>query len=125
MVFDRVVGPPGQHLRHLRPLVSVGSVRQKQDPFFMRHPLHLQDARVEVIMPSLAALFPQPALHELGDEGPALRPILFNKLPDEIVLLLSPGFFLKEFISVVVRFLSRVIDILFGYFLLVCLFPHL
>lgn len=102
MIFDGVIGPTWQHLGHLGPLVPVGSVRQEKNPFFMWHPLHLQDAGVEVIMPSLAALLAESALHELGDEGPALRPILFNKLPDKIVLLLSPGLFLKESISVIV-----------------------
>lgn len=78
MIFDGVVSASGQHLGHFRPLVAVGSVRQKEDPFFMGHPLHFEDAGIEVVVPALSALLPQSSLHEFSDEGPALRPILLH-----------------------------------------------
>lgn len=77
MVLDRVVSPSGEHLGHLCPFVSVGSVGEKENPLLMWHPFDLEDVRVEVIMPSLPALLPQPALHEFRNEGPSLRPVLF------------------------------------------------
>lgn len=106
MVFYGVVRPPRQHLGHLRPLVPVGRVRQEQDPLFVGHPLHLQDAGVEVVMPALPALLAEPALDELGDKGPALGAILFNKLSNQIILLFGPGFFLEESVLIVLRFLD-------------------
>lgn len=78
MVFDGVVGPSRKHFGHLGPLVAVGGVGQEEDPLFVGHPLDLQDAGVQVVVPALSALFSESALDELGDEGPPLGPILFD-----------------------------------------------
>ena len=58
MIFYRVVRPSGKHLGHLCPFVAVGGVRQKEGPLLMGHPLDLEDAGVEVVVPSLPTLFP-------------------------------------------------------------------
>ena len=102
MVLDRVVSAPRQHLRHLCPLAPVGRVSQEQDPLLVQHPLHLQDARVQVVVPPLPALLPQPPLHELGNEGPPLRTILLDKLADQVILFLRPRLFPEKFGPVVV-----------------------
>jgi hypothetical protein len=68
VVLDGVVSASGQHLGHLCPLAAVGRVRQEQDPLLVQHPLHLQDVRVQVVVPPLPALLPQPPLHELSDK---------------------------------------------------------
>lgn len=102
MVFNRVVGPTREHFGHLGPLVAVGCVGQEQNPLFVRHPFYFEYAGIEMIVPPFSALLPEPPLHELGDEGPPLWAILFNKFPDEVILLVSPRFFPEEFRFVVV-----------------------
>ena len=124
MVLDGVVGAPGQHLGHLGPLAAVRSVRQEQDPLLVQHPLHLQDVRVQVVVPALAALLPQPPLHELRDEGPPLRTVLLHQLADQVVLLLRPGFLAQKFGPVVVGLGNGVVIILLWHFLLVGLLDH-
>ena len=78
VVLDWVVGSSWEHFGHLSPLVSVRSMSQEEDPLFMGHPLDLEDAGVEVVVPTFSALFPKSPLNKLSDEGPPLRPILFN-----------------------------------------------
>ena len=78
MILDGVIRPPGKHLGHLCPLVAMGGVGKEEDPLLVRHPFDLEDAWIEVVVPSLTALLPQPSLNELGDEGPTLRSILFH-----------------------------------------------
>ena len=79
MIFYRIVCTSWQHFRHLCPFISMSRVCQKQNPFFVGHPLNFKNAWVEMIMPSLPALFAEPALDEFSDERPSLRPILFYK----------------------------------------------
>lgn len=77
MILNRVVSATRKHFRHLCPLVSMRSMRQKENPLLMRHPFDLQNVGVEVVMPSLTTLLPQSALDEFSNEGPPLRPVLF------------------------------------------------
>jgi hypothetical protein len=77
MVLNRVISPPGKHFGHLRPLISMSSMCQKENPLLMRHPFNLKNIWVEVIMPSLTALLPQAPLDEFSNEGPSLRTVLF------------------------------------------------
>ena len=124
MVLDGVVGASGQHLGHFGPLVAVGGVREEQDPLLVRHPLDLEDAGVEVVVPAFAALLAQPPLHELGDEGPPLRPVLLHQFPHQVVLLLRPGLLPQESRPVVVRLRHRVVVIVLRLLLLVALLHH-
>lgn len=78
MVFYRVVGASWEHLSHFCPFVAVSSVCQEKDPLLVRHPLDLENAGVQVVVPALSTLFAQPSFHELRDEGPSLRPILLD-----------------------------------------------
>jgi hypothetical protein len=82
----------------------MGSVGQKQNPFLVAHPLYLQNAGVEVVVPSLATLLSESALDEFGDEGPALRTVLFDQFADQIVLLVSPRLLSEKFGFVIVGF---------------------
>lgn len=97
MILDGVISPPRKHLRHLGPFTAVGGVGQEEDPLLMQHPLYLQNGGIEVVVPTLSALLPQTALHELSDKGPSLRAILLHEFPHQIVLLLSPRLFSQEF----------------------------
>jgi hypothetical protein len=78
VVLDGVVGSAGEHLGHFCPLIAVGGVREEEHPFLVGHPLDLEDAGVEVVVPPLPALLPQPSLHELRDERPPLRSVLLD-----------------------------------------------
>ena len=126
MVFDGVVSASWQHLGHLRPLVAVGSVGQEQNPLFMRHPIHLKDTWVEVVVPPLPALLAQPSLHELGNEGPPLRSVLLHQSSHQVVLGLGPWLLPQKPIPPVLPTLpARVIIILLSQHLLFkWLLPH-
>lgn len=78
MILDGVISPSGQHLGHLGPLAAVCGVREEEDPLLMQHPFNLQDGGVQVVVPPLTALLPQPPFDELGDEGPTLWAVLFD-----------------------------------------------
>lgn len=124
MVLDGVVGAPGQHLGHLGPLAAVRSVRQEQDPLLVQHPLHLQDVRVQVVVPALAALLAQAPLHEFSDEGPALRAVLLDEPAHQVVLLLAPGLLPQELGFVIVGLEVGIVVVLLGQLLLVDFLHH-
>ena len=96
MIFDGVVSASREHLSHLSPLVTLSSVCQKEDPLFVRHPLHLKDTRIEVVMPAFSTLFAESALDKLSNKGPTLRPILLNQFPDQVIFLFCPRLLLQE-----------------------------
>ena len=102
MILDGVVSSSWEHFGHFGPLVAVGGVCQKQDPLLVRHPFDLEDTRVEVIVPSFSALLAEASLDELGNEGPPLRPILFDQSSDQVILGLGPGLLSKEFVPCVI-----------------------
>lgn len=124
MILNRVVSASRKHLSHFSPLVAVGRVRQKQNPLLVRHPLHLQNTRIEMIVPTLAALLTEPSLDKLGNERPSLRTVLFDQFTDEVVLLLSPRLFPQKFRFIILRLGERVAVILLRYLLLVDLLHH-
>ena len=101
MVLDGVVGAPWEHFGHFSPFVAVGGVGQKENPLFMGHPFHFEDARVEVVVPTFSTLLAKPALNKFGNKRPPLRSVFFNEFTYQIVLLISPGLLLKEFQFVV------------------------
>ena len=96
MILDGVVCSPRQHSCHVSPLLPERSMGQEQDPLFGRCPFYLQNARVEMVMPSFSALFAQPSRNKLGNKRPPLSPVLLHKPSNEIVLFLSPRLFLEE-----------------------------
>lgn len=56
MVFDGVVCATDQVLGNVSPFVAHDQVRKVKEPLFLICPLLLLDLRVQVIVPSLAAL---------------------------------------------------------------------
>lgn len=62
MILYWVVCPPLQIFCYLGPSVAQKLMREEQHPFFMLSPLFLLDVRIEMIMPSLPALFANPSL---------------------------------------------------------------
>ena len=69
---------------------------KEEDPFLVGHPLNLENARVEMVMPAFPALLAQPPFYKLGDEGPTLRSILLDQLSNEVIFLFSPWLLLQE-----------------------------
>ena len=61
MIFDRVVGASLEELGNLGPLVSHFLSRLVDDPVFFNSPVRLVDFRIQVVVPSLAALLPDAA----------------------------------------------------------------
>lgn len=62
MVLDRVVGTTGQELGDLSPLISESGVSVEDEAVFFRGPGVLLNSWVQVVVPPLAALLPDPAL---------------------------------------------------------------
>ena len=61
VILDRVVGSAFEELRDFGPLVSDFLSRFVDDPVFFDRPVGLVDFRIQVIVPALAALLPDPA----------------------------------------------------------------
>lgn len=74
--------PARQHLGNLGPAVAQHFVGLADDAVLLLRPAGLLHLGVEVVVPALPALLPQPALQVLGDERPLLRAILLNQLND-------------------------------------------
>lgn len=74
--------PPRQHLGDLGPAVAEHLVGLTDDAVLLLRPAGLLYLGVEVVMPALTALLPQPALQVLGDQRPLLRAVLLDQLDD-------------------------------------------
>lgn len=61
MIFDRVIRATFQKFANFGPPVPYCLVAQEQNPFFLFGPTLLANLRVEMIMPSLPALFTKSA----------------------------------------------------------------
>ena len=64
-----------------------------EHPFFFVAPVFFLDARVEMVVPALSALFPDSARQVLSDGGPLLGSVLLHKKLNKLVLLGRPGTF--------------------------------
>ena len=67
MVFDLVITATFEELRYVDPLVAVKLVSQEQDPLLFLTPLAFFNARVQDIVPMLAALLCSSAAQVLSD----------------------------------------------------------
>ena len=85
--------PSFQKFGDICPLVSVDFVCVEDDQFLLVVDRCLFDVRIEVVVPSLTALFACAALdsvfilQHLGDEGPSFGSELSNQAHDRIVFL--------------------------------------
>lgn len=93
MILNGIVGSSSQSLGYLSPSVPKHLVLQKQHHFFVVAPLSLFDCRVQVVVPSLSALFSNSTWELLSNVSPLLRSVLLNKFQHEIIFLFSPGSF--------------------------------
>lgn len=74
--------PPRQHLGDLSPAVAQHLVGLTDDAVLLLSPAGLLYLRVQVVVPALTALLPQPALQVLGNKGPMLCAVLLDQLDD-------------------------------------------
>ena len=58
-----------------------------QKPVFFFRPWRLVDARIEMVVPPLAALLPNPSVEMLGNQSPFLGAVTVHKLHHQVVLL--------------------------------------
>lgn len=61
VILDAIICSSFQHLRYLSPLVAKLFVLQIQDPLFLATPVVLLDLWIQMVVPSLSALFPDSA----------------------------------------------------------------
>jgi len=78
VVLNGVVGSSLQELGDLRPFVSALSVHQEEDPLLLLAPRNLLNLRIQVVVPSLSALFADPTWQMLSNYGPFLRAIFLH-----------------------------------------------
>jgi hypothetical protein len=97
VVLDGVVGPAGEELRDLGPLVAQPLLRLVNGLLLLLAPGLLLDRRVEVVQPARAALLATAAhpgdllVQLLRDDGPPLRAVLLHQPHDCVVLFARPG----------------------------------
>lgn len=72
VVLDGVVGAAFEHVGIASPLIFHPSLKQKEDPLLLFGPIRFLVARIEVVVPPLAAMLALAARQVLGD----LRPLL-------------------------------------------------
>lgn len=72
--------PSGKQLCYLYPAVSKSPVSPVDDEVFLSSPRRFLHIGIEVVVPALSALFPEPALQMLGYQCPLLVAIEIDKL---------------------------------------------
>lgn len=79
--------PSWNQLCNFGPLVSPLFVCLIDDAVLVLGPGALLNGRVEMVVPSLPTLLPDPTLQVLGDQGPPLGAVLLHQLDHLLVLL--------------------------------------
>lgn len=90
MVLDRVVGSSVEVFSNVGPPIFELAVLQEQDPLLLVAPIDLLYAGVQVVVPTLAALFALAARQLAGDSRPAHRPMLKHHLEHFFVFFFGP-----------------------------------
>lgn len=118
MILDRIISAAFDYLGDVCPFVVHDAMHEKQDPFLLLVPVDFLNARVQVVVPTFAALLSHSTVEVLGDERPLLGTIRHDQLQDVPVffscpcalhvegLALSPSFLLL-IIKTLVSLLNR------------------
>jgi len=92
VILDGVVCAPWKELGDVRPLVAILLVSFQDDVILMLSPRRLADLWVQMIVPSLTAIFPNPPCQQSCALGPLCGTILHHMLCHDIVFLVCPWF---------------------------------
>ena len=65
MILYRIIRPSHQMFRDISPPIPQKFMRQEQNPLLFLAPLIFLNIRIQMIMPSFSALFPDPPLKML------------------------------------------------------------
>lgn len=81
MVLDSIVGSTFEELGDVGPLVCLVAVLEVKDPFFFARPRYVPfDVWVQVVVPSLPALFADSSGKMTSNRSPLLRTINIDKV---------------------------------------------
>ena len=72
MILDCVICPTVKYFCNLSPFVFYLAMHHEENPFFFFAPAYLLYFWVQMVVPSLSALFSNPGWKVLGDHGPFL-----------------------------------------------------
>ena len=90
VVLDGVVRSAWDQLCDFCPLVAPLLVGIEDDSVLLVSPGCFLDLRVEVIVPPLPTLLPNPPLQMLGNKCPPLRPVFPHKFNNFFIFLFGP-----------------------------------
>ena len=72
MILDGIIGTTFKDLGYVSPFIALALVRDKQNQFFLKAPSILLYLWVQMIVPSLSALFTNPSRKMFCNIGPFL-----------------------------------------------------
>ena len=90
MILNRIISAAFDYLGDVGPFVVHDAMHEKQDPFLLLVPVDFLNARVQVVVPTFAALLPHSTVEVLGDERPLLRTVRHDQLQDVPVFFSCP-----------------------------------
>ena len=90
MILDGIIGTTFKDLGYISPFIALALVRDKQNQFFLKAPSILLYLWVQMIVPSLSALFTNPSRKMFCNIGPFLGSFFLDKPQDKSILLDAP-----------------------------------
>jgi len=93
VVFDVVISSSGQILCDFCPFVSVLSMSSYYYLIFLRGPFPSFNFWIQVIVPSLSALFADTTWQKARYDTPIFRSVFFDQLDNLAIFFLCPGAF--------------------------------
>lgn len=96
MVLYGIIGSLSQDFGHFGPFATIKYKHKVKEPFLTLSPLILIDGRIEMVMPSLTALFSASIGNKLGDKCPFFSAMLIDNFGEHLVLFVRPLPFSKH-----------------------------
>ena len=93
MILDRVISTTFKNLCYIGPFISLSLVRDEQNQLFLKTPGILLYLWVQMIVPSLPALFTNSSWQMFCYIGPLLRTFFLDKPQDKSIFFDTPGSF--------------------------------
>ena len=90
MIFDRVICASGEEFGDLGPFIAMFLLVGDDDLVFFFGPGAEFEVWIQMVVPSLAALFAYPTLQIAGDQAPG-RPVFFYQPDHDLVFFAGPG----------------------------------